>query len=63
MTFLENTMDQFAQPANSGISQRITAELLVSDPNKSIAMEIINESKSNGGANGDHRESDQPHSS
>ena len=55
-------MDEFAQPANSGISQRITAELLVSDPNKSIAMEIINESASDKGADGDHREGDQPDS-
>ena len=62
MKFLENTMDQFAQPASSGISQRITAELLMPDPDKSIAMEIINESANDKGADGDHREGDQPDS-
>jgi len=55
-------MDQFAQPASSGISQRITAELLMPDPDKSIAMEIINESANDKGADGDHREGDQPDS-
>jgi hypothetical protein len=55
-------MDQFAQPASSGISQRITAELLVPDPDKSIAMDLLNESDSNKGADADHRKSDRPHS-
>ena len=55
-------MDQFAQPASSGISQKITAELLMPDPDKSTAMEIINESQSNEGADGDHRKGDQPDS-
>jgi len=56
-------MDQFAQPASSGTLQKITAELLIPDPDKSIAMELLNESKSNKGADGDHRKGDQPNSS
>jgi hypothetical protein len=52
-------MNNFAQPANSGVSQRITAELLVPDPDKSIAMELLNESTNDNGADGDHREGDQ----
>jgi len=62
MKFLENTMDQFAQPASSGILQRITAELKVPDPDKSTAMELLNESTSDDGADADHRKSDRPHS-
>jgi hypothetical protein len=62
MKFLENTMDQFAQPVSSGVSQKITAELQIPDPEKSIAMELLNESRSNKGANGDHREGGRPNS-
>jgi hypothetical protein len=54
MKFLENTMDQFAQPVSSGVSQRITAELQVPDPDKSTAMELLNESTSDSGADADH---------
>jgi len=62
MKFLENTMDQFAQPVSSGVSQRITAELQVPDPDKSTAMELLNESPSDNGADADHRKSDQQNS-
>jgi len=55
-------MDQFAQPASSGILQKITAELKVPDPDKSTAMELLNESTSDDGADADHRKSDRPHS-
>ena len=55
-------MDQFAQPVSSGVSQKITAELQIPDPEKSIAMELLNESPSDNGADADHRKSDQQNS-
>ena len=55
-------MDQFAQPANSGVLQKVKAELLIPDPKKSIAMELLNESSSHNGADADHREGDQQNS-
>jgi hypothetical protein len=55
-----NITENYAQPANSGILQKVQAELLVPDPDKTIAMEIINDStKSNTGADGDHRKGSQ----
>lgn len=38
-------MDTFAQPISSGVYQKIQAELLIPDPDKSVAMEIIHESR------------------
>lgn len=40
-------MYTFAQPIDSGVYQKIQAELLIPDPEISVAMEIINEPKSN----------------
>jgi len=55
-----NIIEKYAQPANSGILQKVQAELLVPDPDKTVAMEIINDStKSNTRADGDHRQGGQ----
>ena len=50
-------MNTYAQPVSSGIQEKITAELSVPDPEKSIAMEIQNEPRTNSGADGDHKKS------
>lgn len=49
-------MDTHAKPLDSGVLQKIQAELLVPDPDKTIAMEIINESEHHCGADGDNRQ-------
>ena len=50
-------MNNYAQPASSGVEQKITAELLIPDPEKTIAMDLLNESRTNSGADGDHQKS------
>jgi|TARA_R100000008_G_scaffold82811_1_gene67461 hypothetical protein len=57
MKILENEMNNYAQPASSGVEQKITAELLIPDPEKTIAMDLLNESRTNSGADGDHQKS------
>jgi len=47
-------MDTFAQPIDSGVYFKIQAELLIPDPEKSEAMEIIHESRTDD----DHNKSD-----
>lgn len=50
-------MDTHAKPIDSGVLQKIQAELLVPDPDKTTAMEIINEpQKHNCGTDGDNRQ-------
>mgnify|MGYP005992417425 FL=1 len=54
-----STNNAYAQPANSGVAHRITAELQVPDPDHTKAMEILNEPRNNPGADEDHRDGDQ----
>jgi hypothetical protein len=52
-----NIFETHAQPANSGVLQKVQAELLIPDPEKSIAMDLLHEStKSDTGADGNHRQ-------
>ena len=53
------TLKTFAQPIDSGVLQKVHAELSIPDPDKTIAMDILNESKSDTPADGNHRQGDQ----
>jgi hypothetical protein len=52
-------METFAKPIDSGVYHKIQAELLIPDPVKTVAMEIISESTR---TDGDNNESDKSHS-